>query len=141
MADEATIKAGLQVKKGNIDYLNRPIQFTADVDGTKGPTPGAVSCTTAGTDIDLSELTTPGWCVLRNIDPTNFVSVGVWHPQNNEFFPFLELLPGEQAVIRLSRNFTQEFFTGTGTTGPGNNTLRIKANVATCVVVVDAFEK
>jgi hypothetical protein len=57
------------------------------------------------------------------------------------FYPLIELLPGESYVFRLSRNIQEQYAgTGTGTTAPDNR-LRIKANGASCVVLVEAFEK
>lgn len=148
MANEARIQSGLQIQKRNtagdvivLDYMARPAGFTATVTGTKGPTPGAITCTTAGTDVDLSELTTPGLCRIMNQDPTNYVEIGIWEPTGSIFYPLMELLPGESFVFRLSRNVLEQYSgTGTGTTGP-TNTLRIKANGASCVVLFEAFEK
>lgn len=140
MAREANIVTSLRINKGNIRYQNQPTNFVADVSGSKGPTPGAITATTAGTDVDLSELTTPGLCRIQNTDDANYVQVGVWNPDQNEFYPVMRLLPGESFVIRLDPHVNQEYEqTGTGTTGQ-LNTLRILAANASCVVVVEAFE-
>lgn len=140
MANEAVINSTLQINKGNLSYLGRPTSFTATVTGTKGPTPGAISATLAGTQVDLSELTQPGLCRIMNLDATNFVEYGIWDTENSVFFPLGELLPGESYVLRLSRNIQEEYTgTGTGTTAPTNK-LMFKANTAACVVLVEAFE-
>jgi hypothetical protein len=142
MANEANIKASMRVLKGSLDYRSNPTQYLATQTGVGGPTPGTILCAVApGTDVDLSELTTPGLAVIQNLNATNYVTVGVYDPQSNLFYPMLELLPGEVQVIRLSRNIQEEYATGTGTVGPGTNTLRIIANSAACLVKVDAFEK
>lgn len=142
MANEATIRAQLTLKKGEIDYRSNPTVFLADVTGTKGPTPGAIACAVApGTDVDLSELTTPGFCVLHNLDSTNYVTYGIWDPEGGKFYPLGELLAGEFTVVRLSRNIQEEYGTGTGTTGADTNRLRIVADTAACNVFVGAFEK
>ena len=140
MADEAQIRSSLFIRKGEIDYQSRPTVFSADVSGTKGPTPGAVTFSTAGEDVDLTGLTVPGLCRLQNQDPTNYVTYGIWDPEGNTFYPLGELLSGESYVLRLSRDIEEEFGTGGGTTGPNTNRLRIKADTAACVVLVEVFE-
>lgn len=142
MANEATIRASLTVRKGNLDHRSNPTQFQATQTGVGGPTPGTILCAVApGTDVDLSELTTPGLATIQNLDATNYVTVGIFDPQSNLFYPFMELLPGEIYPLRLSRNIQEEYATGTGTVGPGTNTLRVIANTAACFVKVDCFEK
>jgi hypothetical protein len=138
VADEATITSQLVIRKGHITYQSQPAGFTADVDGTNGPTPGAVTATVAGTVVSLAQLDNPGLCRVMNIDATNFVTVGV--DDGLRFFPLMELLPGESYVFRLSRYLNEEFTdTGTGTNSDVNY-LMVKADTASCVVVVEAFE-
>jgi len=143
MANEIRITSGLSINtpaSGPVLIENFSDSFQADMAGRKGPSPGAISVSTAGTDVDFSELTTPAICRIKNLDGTNFVEYGIWDPDNSKFFPLGEILPGEAYVLRLSRNLMEEFGTGTGTTGPGINTLRFKADTAPVVVVVDAYE-
>lgn len=148
MADEATVNATLTIQKQNddgtrilIDYDSRPASFTADVDGTKGPSPGSITVSTDGTDVDFSELTEPGLCRLMNQDDTNFVEYGIREPATGTFYPLGEMLPGETYIIRLSRNLHEEYVgTGTGTSAP-TNFFHIKADTAACNVLVEAFEK
>jgi hypothetical protein len=138
MADEAIVTSQLVINKGHIVYQSQPGSFTADVSGTNGPTPGAVTATVAGTVVSLAQLANPGLCRVMNIDATNFVTVGV--DDGLRFFPLMELLPGESYVFRLSRYLNEEFTdTGTGTNADANF-LMVKANTAACVVVVEAFE-
>jgi hypothetical protein len=140
MADEATLRISLSIRKGNLTYQSQPTAFNADVTGTNGPAPGAFNVSTDGTNVDLSELTTPGLCRLMNLDDTNYVEWGVWDPDTSRFYPLGEILPGESYVIRLSRHLTSEY-AATGTSVPDtNNTLRLKANTAACKCVVEAFE-
>lgn len=145
MANEAQVRGSLQILKKSgtitlIDYGSKPTTFQATVTGTKGPVPGAFTVTVLGTDVDFSELTTPGLCVFKNLDPTNFVTYGIWDPENSKFFPLGELLPGEVFPIRLSRDLQEEFQTGTGTTGADTNRLRFKADTVSLDVSVEAFE-
>lgn len=144
MANEATIQTSLIIRKTSgsitqIDYLSRPQTFNADVTGAKGPTPGAISVSTSGTDLDLSELTTPGLCRISNQDATNYVEYGIYDSSSARFFPLGELLPGESYILRLSRNVGEEYYSTTGT--DAGNSVRFKADTAAVVVLVEAFEK
>jgi hypothetical protein len=145
MANEATVRVSLQIRKTSgsltvLEWLNRPGAFQADVTGTKGPTPGALTIPVGGKVISLEELGTPGLCHLRNCDATNYVEWGVYDVDQDRFYPVGELLPGEGYVLRLSRNIQEEYEgTGTGTSGPTSR-LFMKANTADVVVVVSAFE-
>lgn len=143
MANEATVSVGLSIVQtsGTVRQINKRYShgFLADVTLTEGPSPGYVLATVDGTDVDLSDLTTPGLCWVKNMDDTNFVSVGIWEPDTSHFYPLLELLPGEEYVVRLSRYVTEQFEgTGTGTPTP-NATLRLKANTASVPCSVEAF--
>lgn len=148
MAGEIQVSAGLTIRQldasGNIllQYTSLPAAFLADMTGAKGPVPGAFTAATTGTDVDLSELTTPGVCIIKNFDDTNYVTYGMWDPESNLFYPLGEVQPGEAWPLRLSRFISQEYGTGTGTgtAGPSTNKLRIIANAAACNVSVEAFE-
>lgn len=138
MANEANIRTSLQIRKGNVVYQSQPTGFAADITGTaKGPTPGAISVAVTGTNVDLSQLTTPGLCRIQNLDETNYITVGIY--DGVSFFPLMELLPDESFVIRLFR-FIGDEYVGTGTPADVNY-LRIKADTAACVALVEAFEK
>jgi hypothetical protein len=142
MSNEASIRVGLQIRAGNIDYASRPTSFRANVTGRKGPVPGAITVTTAGIDVDFSGLTTPGLATIHNLDATNYVTCGIYEPSNGRFYPVHEILPGEIYPCRFSRALLDYVFpaTGTGTSAP-SVTFRIKADTASCVVVVEAFER
>lgn len=140
MSNEATIRSSLSIVKGNLDYSSKPSTFNADVAGTKGPCPGAFTATVAGTDCDFSQLTQPALCRIQNLDSTNYVTYGIWDPENSKFFPLGEVLAGETYVLRLSRDIQEEYMTGTGTTGANTNRLRFKADTASVEVLVEAFE-
>ena len=140
MADEASIRSSLQIIKGNLQYRSYPTNFTADVSGTKGPSPGAIAVATSGTDVDLSEIASPGFCRVTNMDAANTIVMGIW--DGSAFHAFKDLLPGEHYVLRLSQFLGEQFETGTGTatTGTGD-TLRLKAVTASCVALVEVFER
>lgn len=141
MANEFDARLSVSIKKGNLDYQSRPTDFQADQVGDGGPTPGTILCSTDGTDVDLTELTTPGIAWIMNLDVTNYVEVGVWDATALVFYPFMELLPGEFFVVRLSRYIQQEF-SGTGTHDTASSSrLRVKAIGAACRVRVEVFER
>ena len=142
MADEVSIRNSLQISDSPLDYRSQPTQFLGDIVAAnpKGPCPGAITVAVAGTDVDFSELTTPGYCRLQNLDDTNFVTYGIWDPEGGVFYPLGEILAGETYVLRLSRDLAWEYGTGTGTSGAETNTLRFKADTASLVVLIEAFE-
>lgn len=143
MASEIQVRVGLGIRKDNLQYQSQPQAFNADMvtSTPKGPVPGAFSVSVDGTACDLSQLTTPGFAKIQNLDSTNYVEYGIRDVSSNLFYPLGELLPGEVYVLRFSRNLLEEYDSpGTGTTGPVNQ-LWFKANTAACVVTVEAFEK
>lgn len=141
MANEAQVRGSVSIRKGNKVYVSPPNSFNATVSGYGGPSPGVILCSTSGTDVDLSEITTPGLTFIKNQDSTNYVDVGVWNPDQSEFYPLLRLLAGEGYPVRLSPQVNQEVSgTGSGTTGQ-SNTLRIKANTAACLVLVEVNDE
>lgn len=146
MADEATVMASLNIRKTSgtmtlLEYQSRPVQFRADVDGTKGPVPGALLALTTGTVVDFSQLTTPGLCRLANMGASYYYEYGLYDPQTDVFTPLGEVQPGESYVIRLSRNLLEEYTgTGTGTTA-ATNQFMVKAFGGSTTALVEAFEK
>lgn len=141
MSKELRVVIQLNAVKSYLQYISQPQSFTADMSLVGGPTPGMITVTPEGTDVDLSELVQPGMCWITNLDDTNFVEYGIKDPNNGTFYPLGELLPGEFYLLRLSRNLFQDYTnTGTGT-GAADNTLHFKANGADCKVRIDTFER
>ena len=142
MANEASIRVSLTIRKDNLFYQSQPSFFQADITGTaKGPVPGAMAVPTTGKIVDFGELTIPGLCKLHNLDETNYVEYGIYDPQIDVFYPLGEIMAGEVYVIRLSRNLLEEYTgTGTGTTA-ATNKFMLKAQGASCNCVIEAFEK
>lgn len=144
MSNEASVQSGLTIRKGNLDYQSRPTTFRADVSAVGGPTPGMLLVTTAGVNVDLSQLSSPGLYRIQNLDPTNYIEYGPFDATAavHEFIPLNEALPGESYVGRLSRFLGSEFGTASGTAATGSGTvLRIKAVGGTCAVLLEAFER
>lgn len=146
MANEASIRVSLQILKiadngvKQIDYQSRPTDFRMDVTGAKGATPGAITATVGGTDVDLTQLVIPHLTFIKNLDATNYVEVGIYDPTINEFYPFMKILPGQGWIVPLASHFGEAYL-GTGTSSVGVlKRLRVKANTAPCNVSVDSFE-
>lgn len=141
MADEIQVNYNFSVNKGGLQYRLFPTAYLDDMAGQLGPTPGALVASEAGTDIDLSELTVPGWVVIRNLEDEDSSVILEWGIHDGSVFhPVGELLGGHHAVFKLSRNFAEEHtIPGTGTTGDVNQ-LRLKAYGGTCRAFVGAFE-
>jgi hypothetical protein len=149
MTREARITSTLAIRKRNtttgvtqISYPGMGGSFSADVTGAKGPYPGAMAVSVTGTDVDLSQQTAPGGlCEWGNEDGTNFVEIGLYDPDTNEFEPLFEALPGESFVNRLSRRLGGEY-PGTGTASIGTGArIRLRADTAPVVGFFNAFDK
>lgn len=148
MANEITFTANLSIAKLTTDgtrmqlqYQNTPNAFRDDMTGAKGPSPGAIEVSKFGTDINLSQLDHPGWCVFKNLDEFNPVEIGVYNTDQAEFYPFIRLKPGKFCIVPLSPRVNLEYAgTGTGTT-PEANTLRAVFENADGVLSVEAFEE
>lgn len=140
MANEARVSSSMRIQKDNIRYTAEPQAFTASVDEGTGPVPGELLVTSGGKNVDLSSIVTPGLCRIQNRSDTEYVLFGI-HDGSN-FFPMLELLPGESYVMRLYREIGVEF-TGTGTGTPSDvNQLHLKVTGSTSArVLVEVFGK
>lgn len=154
MADEAQVRSQLQIRKIDqgtgltlIDYPSKSSGvFKVDVDGTKGPVPGAFTIYKTGTNVDFSQLTLPGLCVIKNLSPTWFFTYGIYYALDNRFFPLGEVLPAEEYVLRLSRDLGVDYYnTGTGTDPATATRLQFRltnlATVSSIDVLVEAFER
>ena len=140
--NEATLRIYLQIRKNNIDYRSYPQAYSANVAGNNGPTPGSVLISTSVTDINLSQLVTPGLCRIQNMDTVNFVEWGTHNLVTNVFSPLGEILPGESYVIRLSRFLGKSLpiGSGTGTISGSNIKFAMKADYAPCICKIEAFD-
>jgi hypothetical protein len=99
MANEFTITSSLKLTNGN-DSFSRSANFNADQAAVGGPTPGVTSISTSHEALTTNDLTSKGWAVLKNLDDTNFIEIGL--DVSATFYPLIKLLPGEQVQVRLS---------------------------------------
>lgn len=142
MANEALVTSGLILIADNLKYRTAVPSFRADVTGRKGPTPGAVTVPTTGVNVDLSQLTTPGLCVLKNLDAEVAFDWGLYDSDILRFFKVGRVLAGEQYVLRLHPELDEDYgSTGTGTIDRSNNVhLRLVAPTRQLFASVEAFE-
>lgn len=119
MADEITINASLQVLNGNLSFARSTGSKTYDQAAIGGPTPGMVDIGITEESVSFSELSTVGWCLMENLDSTNFVE---WGFSTAVYGGRLE--PGEVALFRLNPS----------------TTLYLKADTAACKVTIYALE-
>ena len=147
MSNEARVNSSLQVTVGKLTYSSQPSAFTADVSaaGGYGPTPGRVLATISGASVDLSKLTILGGFVrVQNMDSTNFIQVGMYDPDTGKTYWFMDLLPGETFIFRLSRSYANEVV-GSGTTG-SNVAYRVRVDPtatygSTAYCLFEAFDR
>lgn len=139
----ARVSTSLQINQGNLNYQSQPGAFVPTItfaNGPNGPTPGTVTISVNGTDITFSQLTAMGGlCRLMNLDPTSTICVGARDKTSNEFYPVMDLKPGENFIIRLSADLGKEEL-GTGTFSGSNSVFHCKAVGANANMQVDAFD-
>ena len=142
-SNNATIQDSIQITVGSKQYQSKPTSFNASVQGSNGPTPGTVLCGVNHTEPSFAQLAGMGGFVwMQNLDPVNFVTVGIYSSHFAEFFPVHDILPGEFYRARLSVFLGIDLAPGTGSHAEDafTNKLSIKANGAPCIVRIDAFD-
>ena len=122
MAGQINLRLRVDVTNGDfrdkVDHGNATITQTG-----LGSDGGVVTVPSASeADLDLSRLSTPGYCILRNLDDTNYVDYGP--KSSGVMVPFGRLEPGDRQVVRF---------------GP-SVVLRWQADTADVQVQVDAYE-
>ncbi len=100
MSGTISISQALQVVNGELvdQFIPNPQTITETNVGVVG---GSYSITTSAMNIpNLSGLTAEGWCVMQNLDPTNYVT---WGPSNSgTMVPVGKLKPGESIQFRVA---------------------------------------
>lgn len=121
MANEFTETYGITLTNGNLT-AQFPQRTRQSSQTTSGISDTAPTIGTSEEDVTFPDLTTPGKCILHNLDSTNYVEYG---PKSGGSMVLLgKLQPGEVQQIRLGASVT----------------LRLKANTAACKVRVMCFE-
>jgi len=119
MADEITLKPYLKLLKGHHTQTIAPTAYTVDQTGI-GAYHSVQNIGTSEESIGtFNDVTTEGWCYIRNLDTTNYVQ---WSGTTAAYIGRLEA--GETACFRME---------------PGA-TLFLKANTAACEVEIFVAE-
>jgi hypothetical protein len=142
MANEMTLRIGLTVRSGNLDYRSNPTSFKQDLDTIAGPTPGGFSVPVGGIAVPMTNLTAPGVILIQNLDDTNYVEWGIH--DGALFHPVGVVRAGKASLFELSPNLGQEPSVPTGTASGTNtvvNTFWVRAHTAACEVTMDIFEQ
>jgi hypothetical protein len=119
-----TITASLQCQVAHDKFLlnaNVP-SVTMEQTDQGGGQPGTVTIATSEADISVPDLATPGWCVIQNLDDTNYFTIGP--KSGGAMVALAKVLPGEFACFRLA----------------GSVILRAIANTAAVLARIQIFE-
>lgn len=103
MANEITIVTGLRATSANFKVEHANLTKQADLaTKTRSLNTQSIPTTAAGTALVIAAgvAAAGGWAWFRNIDPTNYVEIGVQVAAT--FYPVAKLLPGEAAVFRVA---------------------------------------
>ena len=101
MADEITISVSMHASKDGV-VASRSESFTADMTGNT-VNHGVQNIGTGGEILEHNELVaegTAGWVFLKNLDATNFVTIGTHQTDDHT----IKLLPGESTLFRADGN-------------------------------------
>lgn len=98
MANEITLNGTLSIANGDFKQDWRPgtIQITQTTQACAG---GVQTIGTTEEAIVVTDVSTPGYAFFRNLDSTNFVTIGTYVTAT--YYPCLKLKAGEYAIARL----------------------------------------
>ncbi len=147
MSNEITANITVTIQKRSsdgsktlVDYRSPAPTSRADMAGSKGPKPGAVTVPTTGVNVDFSGLASlGGQLVIHNQDATNYIEFGVRDTGNSRFYPIGKVGPGRTATFEISTHLGQ-YYSGTGTALAGAATYHAKADTASCEAQFDGFD-
>lgn len=100
MANEVTVTGSISVTESSITQAIAESAVQFDLANT-GPTKFIDHVQEIGTSeeaIDLGDITAPGWCMMKNLDATNFIEIFAVTAGTAMF----KLLPGEFFLGKLS---------------------------------------
>ena len=103
MTDEITINATVKVDNASLSIPETGIKNTKFDQATLGgPAVGYQTIGTSEESVSLAELTTPGFCFMKNLEAAggNFVTYG---PDSTGMVAFGEMKATEVALFRLTR--------------------------------------
>lgn len=124
MSNEITINATVRVENGNLKYDFIPGQLQADQTTARRGGHIQTIGTASAEVLSFGDVSSPSLCILRNIDSTNFVTVGPQNGTTSDMEPTLKLAAGRFAVLWLDPSVT----------------LMAQADTAAVDLQVDVFE-
>lgn len=96
MANEIKLQAALSLTNGNLE--SPKINFNVEADQATAriyEDTQNIATTAGGEVLAKGSISTAGWCIFRNLDPTNYVKVG---PESGgAIVDLIKILPGETA--------------------------------------------
>ena len=92
MANEIVIQAQMQCTNGDYQLLPTKTVYANVDQATAGKLCVILSAGTTEAAITLTDLTAAGYALVRNLDATNYVELGV--KPASTFYPLLKLMPG-----------------------------------------------
>jgi hypothetical protein len=101
MADEISFSAKLTVTSGNLSETSGGVSDTFDLADTSPAATGGIAAIgfAAHEALAMGDVSTAGWAYFKNLDATNFVTIGV--DVSSTFYPFLKLKAGEYCICPL----------------------------------------
>lgn len=105
MANELTITASLAFAKGNVASTSRAVSnLTVDVSGSAY----AAIVQNVGTSeeqLDFGAVTTPGYCLIKNLDSTNYVEIRA----GTGVADLIKISPGKSCLFPFAADCTAPF--------------------------------
>ena len=100
MANEIIVSLTVQVTKDNLSYIYSPGTLTADL-ATARRGGHVQTIGTSAETVSLGDVATPTLGIFRNLDASNFVTIGPQVGTTLLIEPFLKLLAGQVALVWL----------------------------------------
>lgn len=103
MANEIKLTRTISYENGTLKYTYSPGSVNLP-QATKGYTDKTVSVTSAESDLSLTELGTPGICILRSLESTTTGLTIQWGPKTSTggILPIGRLTPKQEAMITVA---------------------------------------
>lgn len=100
MAGTISANVSISVQHGDLnDTLN--MQATGLTQTTQGKAGGIQNVATSYEALDVGDVATNGWVLLKNLDATNYVEVG--REVSSAFYGVVRIEAGEVALFRMSQ--------------------------------------
>lgn len=103
MANELELTFSGELANGSLEHTF-PAETKQINQGTARLFDNVIPCTTEDTAQSFTNITTLGWCRIKNLGNTHHVDIGP--TSSGEIVPFLRLKAGETAYLRLTPGIT-----------------------------------